>query len=128
MKLKFNKSINESQVTVVLSLTNNTVNEKKAIKILGAPQITLEKTYPISQTTVTIDANVSDFNIEYSFNGTVDNISEVIDEANTFVIDVQEKVTDAMKDLMTAYKTIEKQVASQSGELEIKDGEPPTKQ
>lgn len=128
MKLKFNKSINESQVTVVLSLTNNTVNEKKAIKILGAPQITLEKTYPISQTTVTIDANVSDFNIEYSFNGTVDNISEVIDEANTFVTDVQEKVTDAMKDLMTAYKTIEKQVASQSGELEIKDGESPTKQ
>lgn len=128
MKLKFNKSINKSQVTVVLSLTNNTVNEKKAIKILGAPQITLEKTYPISQTTVTIDANVSDFNIEYSFNGTVDNISEVIDEANTFVTDVQEKVTDAMKDLMTAYKTIEKQVASQSGELEIKDGESPTKQ
>lgn len=128
MKLKFNKIISDSDITVTLSLTSLTINEKKALRILGAPAIVLEKTYETSETTVTIDTNVTDFNIEYTFKGTVENISEVIEEVNTFVTDVQEVVTNAMTDLMTAYKSVEKAVSAQSGELEIKDGEPPKKE
>ncbi len=123
MKLKFNKSISDSQITVTLSLTNNTINEKKALRILGAPAIVLEKSYDISGTMVSIDTNVSDFNVEYTFKGTTENISDVVEEANTFVTDVQEVVTDVMTNLMTSYKAVEKAVTSSSGELDIKDGE-----
>lgn len=123
MKLKFNKSISDSQITVTLSLTNNTINEKKALRILGAPAIVLEKSYDVSGTMVSIDTNVSDFNVEYTFKGTTENISDVVEEANTFVTDVQEVVTDVMTNLMTSYKAVEKAVTSSSGELDIKDGE-----
>ena len=123
MKLKFYKSISESQITVSLSLTNLTVNERKAIKILGAPKIALEKTYNVSDTSVLIDTDVASFSEEYTFKGTTDNIYTVIEEVNTFVTDVQEVITEAMSTLMASYRDIEKSVASQSGELEIADGE-----
>ena len=123
MKLKFYKSISESQITVSLSLTNLTVNERKAIKILGAPKITLEKTYNVSDTSVLIDTDVTSFSEEYTFKGTTDNIYTVIEEVNTFVTDVQEVITEAMSTLMASYRDIEKSVASQAGELEIADEE-----
>ena len=123
MKLKFYKSISESQITVSLSLTKLTVNERKAIKILGAPKIALEKTYNVSDTSVLIDTDVTSFSEEYTFKGTTDNIYTVMEEVNTFVTDVQEVITEAMSTLMASYRDIEKSVASQSGELEIADGE-----
>ena len=123
MKLKFYKSISESQIPVSLSLTNLTVNERKAIKILGAPKIALEKTYNVSDTSVLIDTDVTSFSEEYTFKGTTDNIYTVIEEVNTFVTDVQEVITEAMSTLMASYRDIERSVASQSGELEIADGE-----
>ena len=123
MKLKFYKSISESQITVSLSLTNLTVNERKAIKILGAPKIALEKTYNVSDTSVLIDTDVTSFSEEYTFKGTTENIYTVIEEVNTFVTDVQELITEARSTLMASYRDIEKSVASQSGELEIADGE-----
>ena len=123
MKLKYTKAIDESVVTVTLSLTNMTTREKKAIRVLGAPVVTLEKEYPTSGTTVALEIPVDDFSVEMEFPGTVENISDVLEEANTFVTDVHEAVTEVMLELMTSYKAIEKVVTSQSGELEIKDGE-----
>lgn len=123
MKLKYTKAIDESVVTVTLSLTNMTTREKKAIRVLGAPVVTLEKEYPTSGTTVALETPVDDFSVEMEFPGTVENISDVLEEANTFVTDVHEAVTEVMLELMTSYKAIEKVVTSQSGELEIKDGE-----
>lgn len=96
MKLKFYKSISESQITISLSITNMTVNERKAIKILGAPKIALEKTYNVSDTSVLIDTDITSFNEEYTFKGTTDNIYTVIEEVNTFVTDVQEVITEAI--------------------------------
>lgn len=123
MKLKFNKNISDSQINVTLTLTNNTINEKKALRILGSPAVVFEKSYDVSGTTVSIDTNISDFNVEYTFIGTTENIAEVVDEVNTFVTDVQEVVTDVMTNLMTAYRAVEKATSSSSGELEIRDGE-----
>lgn len=123
MKLKFNKSISESVVTVNLSLTNLTTREKKALRILGAPTVVVEKAYEISGTTVDIDQSIDDFSVEMDFTGTIENITEVLDEASTFITDVHEVITDVMTELMTSYKSIEKAASQQSGELEIKDGE-----
>jgi len=123
MKLKFNKSISESVVTVTLSLTNLTTREKKALRILGAPTVVVEKAYEISGTTVDLNQDIDNFSVETVFSGTIENIAEVLDEASTFITDVQEAVTDVMSELMTSYKAIEKVTTQQSGELEIKDGE-----
>ncbi len=124
MKLKFIKSINESNILVSLTLTGMTANEKKAIRYLGAPVIKLEKTYEVSGTSVLMEQAVNDFvSVETSFEGTVDNISEIMEEANTFINDVKDAVETEMIELMNTYKEIEKELEKQSGEFEIKDGE-----
>lgn len=123
MKLKFNKAISESTVTVNLNLTSMTAREKKAIRVLGAPIVVLEKDYETSGTSVALNNAVDDFSVETEFVGTIENISDVLEEANTYVTDVQEAVTEVMLELMTNYKQIEKTIENQSGELEIRDGE-----
>ena len=123
MKLKYTKSISESTVTVNLNLTSVTAREKKAIRVLGAPVVVLEKDYEVSGTSVALNNAVDDFMIETEFVGTIETISDVLDEANTFVNDVHEAVNEVMLELMTNYKQVERVVEEQSGELEIKDGE-----
>lgn len=101
-----------------------TANEKKAIRYLGAPVVRLEKTYEVSGTSVLMEQAVNDFvGIETSFEGTVDNISEIMEEANTFISDVKDAVESEMIELMNTYKEVEKELEKQSGELDIKDGE-----
>ena len=123
MKLKYTKSISESTVTVNLNLTSMTAREKKAVRVLGAPVVVLEKDYEVSGTSVALNNAVDDFMIETEFTGTIENISDVLDEANTYVNDVYEAVNEVMLELMTNYKQVERIVEEQSGEMEIKDGE-----
>lgn len=123
MKLKYTKSISESTVTVNLNLTSMTAREKKAVRVLGAPVVVLEKDYEVSGTSVALNNAVDDFMIETEFVGTIENISDVLDEANTYVNDVYEAVNEVMLELMTNYKQVERIVEEQSGEMEIRDGE-----
>lgn len=123
MKLKYTKSISESTVTVNLNLTSMTAREKKAVRVLGAPVVVLEKDYEVSGTSVALNNAVDNFMIETEFTGTIENISDVLDEANTYVNDVYEAVNEVMLELMTNYKQVEKVVEEQSGEMEIRDGE-----
>ena len=94
MKLKYTKSISESTVTVNLNLTSMTAREKKAVRVLGAPIVVLEKDYEVSGTSVALNNAVDNFMIETEFTGTIENISDVLDEANTYVNDVYEAVND----------------------------------
>lgn len=123
MKLKYTKSISESTVTVNLNLTSMTAREKKAVRVLGAPVVVLEKDYEVSGTSVALNNAVDNFMIETEFTGTIENISDVLDEANTYVNDVYEAVNEVMLELMTNYKQVERVVEEQSGEMEIRDGE-----
>ena len=123
MKLKYTKSISESTVTVNLNLTSMTAREKKAVRVLGAPIVILEKDYEVSGTSVALNNAVDNFMIETEFTGTIENISDVLDEANTYVNDVYEAVNEVMLELMTNYKQVERVVEEQSGEMEIRDGE-----
>lgn len=123
MKLKYTKSISESTVTVNLNLTSMTAREKKAVRVLGAPIVILEKDYEVSGTSVALNNTVDNFMIETEFTGTIENISDVLDEANTYVNDVYEAVNEVMLELMTNYKQVERVVEEQSGEMEIRDGE-----
>lgn len=123
MKLKYTKSISESTVTVNLNLTSMTAREKKAVRVLGAPIVVLEKDYEVSGTSVALNNAVDNFMIETEFTGTIENISDVLDEANTYVNDVYEAVNEVMLELMTNYKQVERVVEEQSGEMEIRDGE-----
>lgn len=123
MKLKYTKSISESTVTVNLNLTSMTAREKKAVRVLGAPVVVLEKDYEVSGTSVALNNAVDNFMIETEFIGTIENISDVLDEANTYVNDVYEAVNEVMLELMTNYKQVERIVEEQSGEMEIRDGE-----
>ena len=123
MKLKYTKSISESTVTVNLNLTSMTAREKKAVRVLGAPIVILEKDYEVSGTSVALNNTVDNFMIETEFTGTIENISDVLDEANTYINDVYEAVNEVMLELMTNYKQVERVVEEQFGEMEIRDGE-----
>lgn len=123
MKLKYVKSVSESVVSVSLSLTNMTTREKKALRVLGSPMVTLDKEYSTSGVTVSLEQAVDSFGVDMEFPGEITTISEVLEEAQTFITDMQEAITDVMLELMTSYKAVESAISSQSGELEIRDGE-----
>lgn len=125
MKLKYNKQTTGSVVTVTLGLTNLSTREKKAIRILGAPEVVFEEAYDTSGTTVSIHTNVADFNSlqPFVFNGTIDTIGDVLEEANSLIMSVHETLEEVMSELMLTYREVENLTSSNSsGEIPIRDG------
>ncbi len=122
MYLKFSKSLKESVLTVNLSLTGNTTEETRAIRQLGAPQIKLTKDYPTSGTAIDIDVPVTGFAVSKVFAGTPDTLQDVIAEGEEFILDVKEKVTEAMTDLIQQYRLIKSTVEKTSGSIKINTG------
>lgn len=122
MYLKYNKRMKDSVLTVTLSLSGNTTEETRAIRQLGAPIIVLTKDYPTSGTAVDIEKSVVAFTDTEVFEGTPDTLQDVLAEANEFIIDVKEKVTEAMVDLLTKYAEIQAEVAEASGTIKIETG------
>lgn len=125
MKLKYNKQIANSVVTVKLIISNMTTKERKAIRTLGAPGIVFEETYDTSGTAVVIDTTLDKFNElpEFVFaSETIDSIDEVIGEVNTFLEDIKDVLVEAMTTLMTQYAVIETEAEKVSGAMTIGDG------
>ena len=122
MYLKFNKSLKDSVLTVTLTLTGNTTEETRAIRQLGAPTVNLVKDYPVSGTAVEIDKSVVGFSVNTVFEGTPDTLQDVIAEGQEFILDVKEKVTEVMTDLLTQYAAIQSEVAKTSGSIKIETG------
>ena len=122
MYLKYSKSLKDSVLTVNLSVSGNTTEETRAIRQLGAPQIKLTKDYPTSGTAVEIDASVSGFTYAAVFTGTPDTLQDVIAEGEEFILDVKEKITEAMTDLIQQYRLVKASVEATSGAIKIEDG------
>ena len=115
MYLKYNKSLKDSVLTVTLSLAGNTTEETRAIRQLGAPIITLTKDYPTS-------GSVVGFTTSVVFEGTPDTLQDVIAEGEEFILDIKEKVTEAMTDLLAQYYTVKATVEKSSGNIKIETG------
>ena len=122
MYLKFSKSLKDSVLTVNLSLTGNTTEETRAIRQLGAPQIKLTKDYPTSGTAVDIDLPVTGFTASTVFIGTPDTLSDVIAEGEEFILDVKEKITEEMTELIQQYRLVKSTVEKNSGTIKINTG------
>ena len=122
MYLKFSKSLKDSVLTVNLSLTGNTTEETRAIRQLGAPQIKLTKDYPTSGTAVDIDLPVTGFTASTVFTGTPDTLSDVIAEGEEFILDVKEKITEEMTELIQQYRLVKSTVEKNSGTIKINTG------
>ena len=122
MFLKYNKSLKDSVLTVTVSLNGNTTEETRAIRQLGAPVINLVKDYPTSGTAVDINKSVVAFTDTQVFTGTPDTLQDVIAEGQEYILDVKEKVTEAMVDLLTRYAEILSEVSETSGVIKIETG------
>lgn len=125
MKLKYNKQIANSIVTVKLIISNMTTKERKAIRTLGAPNIVFEETYDTSGTAIVIDTTLDKFNElpEFVFaSESIDSIDEVIGEVNTFLEDIKDVLVEAMTTLMAQYAVIEAEAEKVSGAMTIGDG------
>jgi len=122
MYLKFSKTLKDSVLTVNLSLTGNTTEETRAIRQLGAPMVTLLKDYPTSGTAVDINKSVVAFTDTEVFQGTPDTLQDVIAEGQEFILDIKEKVTEAMIDLLTRYAEIQAEISKTSGSIKIETG------
>lgn len=125
MYLKYAKTLKDSVLTVNLSLTGNTTEETRAIRQLGAPDIVLTKDYPTSGTAVDINAPVSNFAVTTVFEGKPETLQDVIAEGEEFILDVREKVTEAMSDLIISYKAVKAMVEQSSGSIKIETGSTP---
>lgn len=123
MKLKYNRQIQASTVTVVLSLTNMTTRERRAMKTLGSPKIVFEEAYEVSGTTVDIDTDIYSFNElgTFVFKGDCENIPDILDEVASFISGVHEVICEAMTDLMLAYKEIEVIANDVTGQIGVID-------
>lgn len=124
MKLKYNRQVSNSTVTVVLMLSNMTTRERRAIKTLGSPVIRYEEAYEVSGTTVDIDTTLDKFNElgPFVFNADVETINDVLDEVASFIAGIHEALTDVMSDLMLSYKEVEATANDITGEIGIVDG------
>jgi hypothetical protein len=122
MFLKYNKSLKDSVLTVTVSLNGNTTEETRAIRQLGAPMINLVKDYPTSGTAVDINKSVVAFTDTQVFTGTPDTLQDVIAEGQEYILDIKEKVTEAMIDLLTRYSEILSEVSETSGTIKIETG------
>ena len=122
MFLKYNKSLKDSVLTVTVSLNGNTTEETRAIRQLGAPVINLVKDYPTSGTAVDINKSVVAFTDTQVFTGTPDTLQDVIAEGQEYILDIKEKVTEAMIDLLTRYAEILSEVSETSGTIKIETG------
>ena len=122
MYLKYAKSLKDSVLTVNLSLNGNTTEETRAIRRLGAPHIIFTKDYPTSGTAVDIDQSVNGFAVSVVFNGTPDTLQDVISEGEEFILDIKEKVTEEMTDLIAQYRLIKSAVEESSGTIRIITG------
>ena len=124
MKLKYNRQVSNSTVTVVLMLSNMTTRERRAIKTLGSPSVKYEEAYEVSGTTVDIDTTIDKFNElgSFVFKADVESIGDVLDEVASFIAGIHETLTDVMSDLMLSYKEIEAIANDVTGEIGIVDG------
>ena len=124
MKLKYNRQVSNSTVTVVLMLSNMTTRERRAIKTLGSPSVKYEEAYEVSGTTVDIDTTIDKFNElgAFTFKADVESIGDVLDEVASFIAGIHETLTDVMSDLMLSYKEIEAIANDVTGEIGIVDG------
>lgn len=124
MKLKYNRQVSNSTVTVVLLLSNMTTRERRAIKTLGSPVVKYEEAYEVSGTTVDIDTTIDKFNElgPFTFKADVESIGDVLDEVASFIAGIHETLTDVMSDLMLSYKEIEAIANDVTGEIGIVDG------
>ena len=124
MKLKYNRQVSNSTVTVVLMLSNMTTRERRAIKTLGSPSVKYEEAYEVSGTTVDIDTTIDKFNElgAFTFKADVESIGDVLDEVASFIAGIHETLTDVMSDLMLSYKEIEAIANDVTGEIGIADG------
>ena len=124
MKLKYNRQVSNSTVTVVLMLSNMTTRERRAIKTLGSPSVKYEEAYEVSGTTVDIDTTIDKFNElgPFTFKADVESIGDVLDEVASFIAGIHETLTDVMSDLMLSYKEIEAIANDVTGEIGIVDG------
>ena len=124
MKLKYNRQVSNSTVTVVLMLYNMTTRERRAIKTLGSPSVKYEEAYEVSGTTVDIDTTIDKFNElgPFTFKADVESIGDVLDEVASFIAGIHETLTDVMSDLMLSYKEIEAIANDVTGEIGIVDG------
>ena len=124
MKLKYNRQVSNSTVTVVLMLSNMTTRERRAIKTLGSPTVKYEEAYEVSGTTVDIDTTIDKFNElgSFVFKADVESIGDVLDEVASFIAGIHETLTDVMSDLMLSYKEIEAIANDVTGEIDIVDG------
>ena len=124
MKLKYNRQVSNSTVTVVLMLSNMTTRERRAIKTLGSPSVKYEEAYEVSGTTVDIDTTIDKFSElgPFVFKADVESIGDVLDEVASFIAGIHETLTDVMSDLMLSYKEIEAIANDVTGEIGIADG------
>lgn len=121
MYLKYSKTLSESTLTINLYTSGFSTDETRAIRQLGAPEIELTKEYEVSTAAVDIKVPVSTLNIKQVFQGTVDNIDDVLAEGSEFISDVAQVITEKMTELMTQYRAIQTATSSMSGQIKIND-------
>lgn len=124
MKLKYNRQISDSVVTVVLMLTGITTRERRALKTLGYPPVVYSEVFDVSGTTIDIDIPLNEFNNlgAFTFAGSVEDIPMVLDEVADFIRGIHEVLQETVSNTMISYAEIEPIANTVIGEIEVADG------
>lgn len=121
MYLKYSKTLKDSALTITLYTSGFTTDETRAIRQLGSPSIELTKEYEVSTVAVDINTPVSTLNLTQVFEGTADNIDDVLAEGSEFITDVAQAITEKMLALMTQYRAIQTATSTMTGQIKIND-------
>lgn len=107
MKLKYEKSINNGIVTVILNASNFSVRELKAIASVGEPNVVFKKKYILSNTLVDFNIPIRSFvGIKVVFKGKVDTVFDIAQEAYSFVCDIKEVMAEIMGETVGEFERL----------------------
>ena len=131
MLLKYNKTLTDNVLSVNLYCSNYSSDEVAAIKRYGSPKISLDKTYTRSKTVVKHDKIdlYTAFTVTTKFtipevteeNETAITTSDLIADADEYIQDISEQITQEMVKVMTKFAADKDKLAAPSGSIVIDD-------
>ena len=118
MQLKYNNSIKNRIITIELETTSFNKRETTALEKFGEPNVKLEKLY-LDKFSVNVDRKIrTGFKVRIKFDGTED-LNAAAQAATQFFEEIQEVLSEKMRDLMDQLDELESGFESKQGYVDI---------
>lgn len=117
MRLKYEKTIKNNVITLVLETADFDKKENQALDMFGEPEIVFEKQYPGNHNVAFAKKLRSNFRVKVKFDGSED-IESAAEAANTFLEELEELLQTEISETIDKLSDIDFETGT--GSIQIK--------